>query len=83
MMWKMGAMFVLLLLFTLPFGQQEGDFQARKIRPENVFLDTVAKSTRGCSGSCYTSSPKCNGACNCDRSGCWCRPFSNGCYCYC
>nr|ATF27523.1 conotoxin [Conus andremenezi] len=84
-MWKMGAMFVLLLLFTLTSSQQEGDVQARKMRSKNVFHRTMAKTTRGCEGTCYGSEEtNCNGSCECSSGGeCYCGYYRGSCICTC
>nr|QFQ61100.1 conotoxin superfamily S [Conus magus] len=83
MMSKMGAMFVLLLLFTLASSQQEGDVQARKIRLRNDFLRTSRMIfTRGCGGSCHTT-PGCGGNCECNSPvPCYCSGTET-CVCVC
>nr|B0L0Y5.2 RecName: Full=Conotoxin Ca8a; AltName: Full=Conotoxin Ca8.1; Flags: Precursor [Conus caracteristicus]ABQ00572.2 S-superfamily conotoxin precursor [Conus caracteristicus] len=88
MMLKMGAMFVLLLLFILPSSQQEGDVQARKTHLKRGFYGTLAMSTRGCSGTCHRREDgKCRGTCDCSGySYCRCgdaHHFYRGCTCTC
>nr|AXL95485.1 conotoxin precursor superfamily S [Conus ermineus] len=89
MMSKMGAMFVLLLLFTLASSQQEGDVQARKTHLKNVFRRTLPRSGLTCTGGCFEST-ECDGDCNCQGyDSCSCSaagPHDNknpGCSCYC
>nr|AXL95481.1 conotoxin precursor superfamily S [Conus ermineus] len=86
MMSKMGAMFVLLLLFTLASSQQEGDVQARKTHLKSNFYRTLPRNVMVCTGTCSQSSG-CDGTCNCTHStNCYCkrkaRP-SPGCWCIC
>nr|X5IWT5.1 RecName: Full=Alpha-conotoxin GVIIIB; AltName: Full=AlphaS-conotoxin GVIIIB; Flags: Precursor [Conus geographus]BAO65639.1 G106_VD_Superfamily_S_precursor_conopeptide [Conus geographus] len=70
MMSKMGAMFVLLLLFTLASSQQEGDVQARKTRPKSDFYRALPRSGSTC--TCFTST-NCQGSCEClSPPGCYC-----------
>nr|WEQ50347.1 conotoxin S M8.5 [Conus magus] len=83
MMSKMGAMFVLLLLFTLASVQQEGDVQARKTSLKSDFYRALRQ---GCTGTCYQSS-RCDGKCDCDHSkNCYCSGKGHhhpGCTCTC
>uniref|UniRef100_P58924 Sigma-conotoxin GVIIIA n=1 Tax=Conus geographus TaxID=6491 RepID=CS8A_CONGE len=86
MMSKMGAMFVLLLLFTLASSLQEGDVQARKTRLKSDFYRALARDDRGCTRTC--GGPKCTGTCTCTNSSkCGCRynvhPSGWGCGCAC
>uniref|UniRef100_A0A0K8TU68 Conopeptide n=1 Tax=Conus lenavati TaxID=1519839 RepID=A0A0K8TU68_CONLV len=86
MMSKMGAMFVLLLLFTLASSQQEGDVQARKTRLKSDFYRTLAMSNRGCTFLC---GKECNNSCECEGNHeyCYCTnavsPGASGCACKC
>nr|QFQ61098.1 conotoxin superfamily S [Conus magus] len=84
MMSKMGAMFVLLLLFTLASSQQEGDVQARKTSLKSDFY----RALRGCTlvNNCEKNGA-CNGDCHCKGKICKCgssaRPWKPGCACTC
>nr|AGK23216.1 S superfamily conotoxin S8.2 precursor [Conus striatus] len=71
MMLKMGAMFVLLLLFTLASVQQE-DVQARKTRLKRDFHRALRQSPLGCPGTCGKGG-KCVGSCECTMyKNCYC-----------
>nr|BAS22828.1 Conotoxin Superfamily S [Conus episcopatus] len=64
MMSKLGAMFVLLLLFTLASSQEKGDVQAGKTQKSD-FYRTLTRSARGCTMSCAFQNNICQGTCHC------------------
>nr|BAS22830.1 Conotoxin Superfamily S [Conus episcopatus] len=63
MMSKLGAMFVLLLLFTLASSQEKGDVQAGKTQKSD-FYRTLTRSARGCTMSCAFQNNICQGTCH-------------------
>nr|BAS22759.1 Conotoxin Superfamily S [Conus episcopatus] len=67
MMSKLGAMFVLLLLFTLASSQEKGDVQAGKTQKSD-FYRTLTRSARGCTMSCAFQNNICQGTCHCSGS---------------
>nr|BAS22886.1 Conotoxin Superfamily S [Conus episcopatus] len=72
MMSKLGAMFVLLLLFTLASSQEKGDVQAGKTQKSD-FYRTLTRSARGCTMSCAFQNNICQGTCHCSGStNCYC-----------
>nr|BAO65636.1 G103_VD_Superfamily_S_precursor_conopeptide [Conus geographus] len=86
MMSKMGAMFVLLLLFTLASSLQEGDVQARKTRLKSDFYRALARDVGECT---HCGGADCTGSCTCTNwSSCVCMNFSSseegecGCTCF-
>uniref|UniRef100_P0C1W3 Alpha-conotoxin RVIIIA n=1 Tax=Conus radiatus TaxID=61198 RepID=CSA8A_CONRA len=90
MMSKMGAMFVLLLLFTLASSQQEGDVQARKTHPKREFQRILLRSGRKCNfDKCKgTGVYNCGESCSCEGlHSCRCTynigSMKSGCACIC
>nr|BAS22782.1 Conotoxin Superfamily S [Conus episcopatus] len=85
MMSKLGAMFVLLLLFTLASSQEKGDVQAGKTQKSD-FYRTLTRSARGCTMSCAFQNNICQGTCHCSGStNCYCASghHNTGCGCAC
>nr|BAS22787.1 Conotoxin Superfamily S [Conus episcopatus] len=83
MMSKLGAMFVLLLLFTLASSQEKGDVQAGKTQKSD-FYRTLTRSARGCTMSCAFQNNICQGTCHCSGStNCYCASghHNTGCGC--
>uniref|UniRef100_W4VRY6 S_Vc8.1 prepropeptide n=1 Tax=Conus victoriae TaxID=319920 RepID=W4VRY6_CONVC len=83
---NMGAMFVLLLLFTLASSQWEEDVQARKTHLKSDFYRTLPRFARGCTISCEYQDNRCRGECHCPgKTNCYCTSghHNKGCGCAC
>nr|BAS22867.1 Conotoxin Superfamily S [Conus episcopatus] len=85
MMSKLGAMFVLLLLFTLSSSQAPPDVQAGKTQKSD-FYRTLTRSARGCTMSSSFQNNICQGTCHYSIiPNCYCAigHHNTGCGCAC